>query len=170
MRDPLLERPEPSHRLDSFRPDATLSFAADGAHSLHVGERIPEDGIAVLGIFHDLVDGRDVMKALTRRIRNDRVSVFVIAGRPDIVSESFLRDVSYAQKVGGAPDVFAPSRELAVLLGVNIPRDGGRNRLRNGFLLVVDGAIVWRAIADAARPDTAHDTDGLTEAIAHYAK
>ena len=167
-RDSLLDRPEPSNWLTSFPPEATLSFAWDGEDPLHVSERIPQSGIAVIGTFHDLVDSRAAMRTLTRTIKSSRVAAFVLTGHPDVVGDSFRREIAYARQVGGASEVFVPSRELAVLLGTYIPRDGGRNRLCNGLILVMDGAIVWHAIADAKRPDTSHNLDGLTAALAPY--
>ena len=173
--DSPLDIPGPSNRLTVFPPEATLAFAFDGGDPCHVSERVPSDGIAVLASFHCLVDDRAAMRELTREIAGPNVAVRVLAGRPGTAGDDFRQYVLYARQIGGASEGFSPSRELAILLGLDIPRDA-RNRLRNGLLLVANGAIVWKSVSDLRRPDAMpgydprapkpFDLDGLRAEIA----
>lgn len=159
-----------ANELANFPPEATLSPLMDPENDVHVSERIPGDGIVVLGMFYDLVDSRP-MQALTRDIASDRVTCLVVVGRPrSVSSDTFRNKMSYAKQVGGARDILSPSRDLATLLDASVPRDPDYNRLRNGLVLIVDGAIVWRSVAKAETPDAPHDISGLVAAIAHYSK
>lgn len=164
------DHPGHANALANFPPEATLSPLLDPEKAAHVGGRIPDEGIVVIATFYDLVDSVP-MKALTRDIANDRVTCLMVVGRPRFTNgDTFLSKISYAKQVGGAKDILSPSPELATLLGARVPRDPDYNRLCNGLLLVVDGAIVWRDVAKADHPDTAHNLSGLTAAIAHHSK
>lgn len=160
--DSRLHRLEPTNRLESFPPGATLALAlaTPPEQSVHVGEHIQGKGVTVIVAMRDLIEDVDGLKPVTKGSFVGRIRALVLTARPISVGEYFRNSLTWAHQVGGAREIHVPSHELAVLLGIE-----GRSRsLRNAYLVVRDGVIVWSSISEA---DKRHSAAGLAEAIEH---
>lgn len=156
-------RREPSNRLATFPPTATVTLALDASSPVHVGELVGESGTAIVVAVNDLIDDVRGVKTAVAAGHDHRVGkVIVLAARPASIGEYFRNSVDWLKQVGGASDVHVPSHELAVLLGV----EAARGTLRNAYLVVVNGAIVWSSAVTGKR----HDAAGLETALADLAR
>lgn len=165
--DLLLGRHEPSNRLDTFPPTATVTLALDANVPIHVGELVDEDGTAIVVAVNDLInDVNGVKDAIAAAHAHQAGKVIVLAARPANVGDYFRNSVAWAKQVGRASDIHVPSHELAVLLGI----EGARGMLRNAYLVITNGAIVWSSAVNAKRHDARHDASGLESALADLAK